>query len=718
MRTVVFLSITLLSTIGAPIAATPQDGSGNPWEYRWIMVRSHFRTDDEVERVKGIINRAANAGFNGVVVHEDVIHRIDRFGTDRDDNLVAVRRHAADLGMHFTLTVFPLGYCHNLLYNDPALVAGYPIVDMPLRRIGNELVPLATSSIDNGSFENHKDDEFDGWWTSRDKAGVASFADSVEGVSGSYSLRFENFSEANVGIYQTINVVPFQQYRLKFWFRTEHLTADWVGMYVYGADDDGHIKWDRRVSSRHLSYPSPYGDGLVRTPASHFEVADDLTLDWTEAVVSFNSLEHTNVAVTLNVSGYGGGGGRIWWDDIRIDAAPTLNVIRRANLPLKIVGPDGFVYREGVDFDPISDPKMGRVIWGGGYYDTHHTPPTITIAATSSIGSGGDVYFSGYHVMLGPHGEAACSMSDTGVYDLLDTVIREAEAVFFPDGYFLWHTEVRTGGWEPDQVGNYRDTGEVLAAHIAEVTNRVDTLTGKKPLVVWSDMFNPHQNAVERYYHVNNTLEGSWLGLPTSVRVVNWSFWNWEVDVGSVPIRRESLRFFEERGHEQIIAGYYDEDVIDNYEGWMAAADGVSNVTGVMFTSWTWPTVVDSDLELFAKTWWGGRGHQLVGGRLYGGDFVQAERAACRLVFQTDGNLVAYSNGEEYWSAGTQAAARGGWAEMQADGNFVVYDAAGVAQWSTGTVGNPDARVVMEDDCNVVVSAPGGAQLWASGRPQ
>ena len=337
----------------------------------------------------------------------------------------------------------------------------------------------------------------------------------------------------------------------------------------------------------------------------------------------------------------------------------------------------------------------------------------------SSIREGEEVYFSGYHPMLaGGDARVTCSMSDPGVHALLSTIVRETEAAIDPDGYHLNYSEIRTGGWEPDQVAEYENTGELLAAHIAKATNLVDMLTGHKPISVWDDMFNPHHNAVEDYFHVNNTLEGSWLGLPTSVRLLTWSSWTWGSE-GRASIRRASLRFFEERGHEQIIAGYSDEDVIENYRSWMAAADGVSNVTGVIYATWAeYPTAIrERDLELFAKTWWGGIAHQLIGGRLRAGDFIQAEHAACRLVFEADGNLVAYASSEAYWNAGTQGAARDGWAEMRADGNFVVYDAAGAAQWSTGTGGNPSARVVIEDDCNVVVRAPGGAQLWATGRP-
>ena len=50
--------------------------------------------------------------------------------------------------------------------------------------------------------------------------------------------------------------------------------------------------------------------------------------------------------------------------------------------------------------------------------------------------------------------------------------------------------------------------------------------------------------------------------------------------------RAESLRFFADRGHEQVIAGYYDsrpEKIAD----WLSAAQPVvKSVRGVMYTTW------------------------------------------------------------------------------------------------------------------------------------
>ena len=105
------------------------------------------------------------------------------------------------------------------------------------------------------------------------------------------------------------------------------------------------------------------------------------------------------------------------------------------------------------------------------------------------------------------------------------------------------------------------------------------------------------------------------------------------------------------------------------------------------------------------------------GQRLTPGRSLQADGAACQLIFQTDGNLVAYANGVAYWHTGT-VTAEGGSAVLQPDGNFVVYDTAGAAAWHAGTAGNPGAFLVLQSDCNLVLYAASQVPLWYTGLPQ
>ena len=81
-----------------------------------------------------------------------------------------------------------------------------------------------------------------------------------------------------------------------------------------------------------------------------------------------------------------------------------------------------------------------------------------------------------------------------------------------------------------------------------------------------------------------------------------------------------------------------------------------------------------------------GNGDRLRGGQwLRLGQFVLGRAQARTLCYRTDGNLVACKDGGVYWSSQT-GGTPGGSAAMQSDGNFVVYDADGVARcWSSRT---------------------------------
>ena len=94
--------------------------------------------------------------------------------------------------------------------------------------------------------------------------------------------------------------------------------------------------------------------------------------------------------------------------------------------------------------------------------------------------------------------------------------------------------------------------------------------------MVWSDMFDPTHNAVDSYYLVNGSLKGSWEGLDKSMTIMNWNG-------GKLA---ESAKFFADRGHKQVIAGYYDVDDLSGFTDWDAKAKGIPGVIGFMYTTW------------------------------------------------------------------------------------------------------------------------------------
>jgi hypothetical protein len=98
-------------------------------------------------------------------------------------------------------------------------------------------------------------------------------------------------------------------------------------------------------------------------------------------------------------------------------------------------------------------------------------------------------------------------------------------------------------------------------------------------------MFTPYHNARpfsarKRYYYlVNGNWDGSWQGMPKDVIILNW----YSPDT-------KNIRFFADRGHQQVLCGYYDGTTTAkmkaNIGRWMKVSRGVPNVLGFMYTTW------------------------------------------------------------------------------------------------------------------------------------
>ncbi|MFI5930647.1 hypothetical protein [Actinoplanes sp. NPDC051494] len=94
---------------------------------------------------------------------------------------------------------------------------------------------------------------------------------------------------------------------------------------------------------------------------------------------------------------------------------------------------------------------------------------------------------------------------------------------------------------------------------------------------------------------------------------------------------------------------------------------------------------------------------------------LYAAAGRCRLVFQSDGNLVLYCERPAgwipRWSTGTggQPVDR---AVLQEDGNLALYHQ-GAPVWSSATWMHPGARLVVQDDENVVIYQD-DVPVWAS----
>jgi len=582
MKLRAFIRAAALVAISAALLAVATGGAApaKDWQKRWVYISSNLSVDENVRQIEDILQRARAAGYTGVLFSDQktlawpLLAEPERW----KKNAAKVRAAATKLGLELVACVFPFGYGDAFLANDPNLAAGLPSRNATLVRRGDRLVPEQPAGVKNGSFEEYRGDRAADFGL-QDDSEKGSFIDTTIFREGRASLRFENTNAVNehgMGrVFQRIAVKPWQQYRIRVWMKTERLTADMLGVVAL-------------VSRRSLQYQD-----LVIPDAQGFKYvtgANDLTTDWVEQSVTFNSLDYTSVIVGAGI--WGAKSGKIWWDDLRVDAVPTLNVLRRGTLPLAVTGRRGAVYEEGKDFDRVVDPALGRFRWPGTY-DTRHDPPAIGVPAGSRIREGERVSLSCYHPAIFYGGQVGCTLVDTQVFDLCERQIEMTRETLAPDGYFLSHDEIRCAGWEPSDVKRFRGSGDLLAFNFRRCCEIARRAGGGMPLYVWSDMFDPNHNAREGYYLVNNSFAGSWEGLDPDVTVMKW---------GEPEKAAKSLAFFSRRVKRVMIAGFYDEDVETNRARWAGAAGEAPDLVGVMYTTWSDDY---SQLEEFARVWWG-----------------------------------------------------------------------------------------------------------------
>src|SRR5258708_23121082 len=129
-------------------------------------------------------------------------------------------------------------------------------------------------------------------------------------------------------------------------------------------------------------------------------------------------------------------------------------------------------------------------------------------------------------------------------------------------------------GWcktDESWLKRHLDAGAMLAENARFCVKLLEGST----VYVWNDMFDPFHNAHGDYYLVRGSWANSWEGLSKDVIIMNWNFGK----------RDESLKFFADRGHRQVLAGYYDAPPIQVKE-WVKSVAKVKGIVGIMFPTW------------------------------------------------------------------------------------------------------------------------------------
>ena len=509
---------------------------------KWIYCPTNLLVDKNVSELETLWRRAAAAGYTHVLLADSKFNRLGEMDARYFRNVERVKKIAAELKMEIVPALFPIGYSNDMLGRDPNLVEGPPVKDVPLVVQGGvaHVDDPDAPTLPGGDFSDLKK------WTWKDEFIVADKG----------AARISDANGRNARIVQKLKVKPWRQYHVSVWIKTQDFRGEPM-IKVQPAKDDGRsLQW------------------------TNLDV--EPTQDWKEHHAVFNSLEYPDVGLYLGV--WGAGAGSLWWRDAKIEEVAFLNMTRRPGTPLVIKTAEGQPLVEGRDFAALNDPKLGQTPYAGEY-DTWHQPPQLH----TKLPDGTRLRASYFHAATIYEHQATICLSEPKTYELLRDQAKRVHAAWNAKSYMMSHDEMRVADWCETCQARHLTPGQLLADNVKRCVEILHETAPGAHLYVWSDMFDPHHNAVPGpYYLVNGPLTGSWEGLPKEVTIVNWNS----------PKCAESLKFFADRGHAQVIAGYYDAPP-EKIRDWFAAAKGVpGNIQGVMYTTWKHDY---SQLEKFGK---------------------------------------------------------------------------------------------------------------------
>jgi hypothetical protein len=524
---------------------------------RWVFTFANFAREESVQKITELMKRAKKAGYAGILVSDVKFEKFQLQPPEVCERLKKFRAACTEEKMKFIAGVTPFGYADCFLTNDPNLCEGMPVRNATFVVKDGKLVPFDdTTKLQNPSFEEFKDNNPVGW--TADSPGTVSFADDQVKSEGKFSVRQQDPAPAkrpNARVAQRIKVKPWHYYHVSVMVKTE----DWLGK-------------DMRVMA--FAGDPEKGGGVLNWQPPDIKK----TMDWTRIHASFCSRD--NSEVVLYLGSWGPKTVRIWWDDVKLEPAGFVNIIRRDSLPLTITSEDGqTTYAEGKDFSAVKDPKMLHDP-NPGYYTIWHEAPAVTLPEGSRLKEGQQVLAS-YHFATpaGKPNNFNMCLAEPKIYDIVEKQIAWMKEHGNPDIYMMAHDEIRIGGWDDSCVKSGKTQGQLLAENIRKCAEIIKKVDPGKPLITWNDMFDPFHNAkkdAKDYYLVKGVgpWAGSWEGLTPDVAIATWMQNN-----------LDSLKFFSDRGEQQILAGYYDGDpakIVD----WLNTSKQVTNVIGVIYTTW------------------------------------------------------------------------------------------------------------------------------------
>ena len=552
-------NVTSVAVSCTTLTATTTDCK-NCFKKRFIyfsgnITRSALDADKDFKQLADLIPRAKAAGYNGIAFAAGGTGSFDYMlvkpSTYYYSNFAAIVKKAADAGIELIPTgATPAG----IGQLDPSLLEAFPVTGTPFVVSAGRATNVSSNILTNSGFEP----DAKGW--NMDTASV-SFDSAVSHGTGG-AIKFDEAAQSKAAIKMSrlmrkiAGLTPHRAYRLSFWVKTSNYDSP-LKVLIYDKDVSQPLFFN---GNNLLGWSTVDGSWSSKPNA----VAS--TQGWTQYNLDFNSVTQDTINLFIGAWTVGTSAGAAWIDDITLTEVGLAHTQQRATLPITVTSADGATtFSAGTDY--TVDVEALKIPTGSKIKDKS----TLKVS-----------WYQSSKYMESQYNTPASTCSPRYFELATDVLQRTDKLMNHPKGYFMYFDEWRVMNWDPS-CGAIT-AGTYLKNTTQKVQNILLSINPNYDLYIWNDMFDPHHNAIDRYWTVNGSLSKAWDGLHPRTTVMNWNpFKKQQVD---------SLKFFSDLGLKQMIALYYDDPTLARTKDWMdslvtAQAAGVTDVEGFMFTTWS-----------------------------------------------------------------------------------------------------------------------------------
>lgn len=385
-------------------------------------------------------------------------------------------------------------YQGDVALEDTSQAEGIPVRQTRLKVTAGTAAVFSdhSVSVQNGGFETVSGTTVSGWG----KIGTLYSIDNAGAHGGSNSIRIEN-PAGYTSVNQTITgLKPFRAYELSVWIKTQGFTASaQVGFDAWSTIGN------RGVLHRRDFRFCPWK--VKRNQA------------WKRHTNDFNSVDAEGIKLRL-VASTGKATGKIWFDDVVIREVALYETIRRPSCPVTVTSEDGnTTYLEGSDYTVKETPYVCC---------SCNEDQGLVIPAGSRIQEGQLLRVNWYQ-----HGNvetlvAPASFCSAEAWEITRRNIVAVDSVFDnPRGMNVYLDEWRVAGWDPVCMATYESTGEYMGKVAQIHTDLLKGINSNREVYIPHDMYDPYFNAKPNYSITNGGTDSSWLTLPDSTILWNWS---------------------------------------------------------------------------------------------------------------------------------------------------------------------------------------------------